>query len=102
LWHKDSFGYVGYAGEKAVTCAAAFPVLGTMYIALVATLPESHGKGYAEAVMRHAIEQAGRAMGSMRMTLHASDVGRPVYRAMGFEPGGRVMLLAPSDGSGGH
>jgi GNAT superfamily N-acetyltransferase len=102
LWHEDSFGYVGYVGEKAVTSAAAFPVCGTMYIALVATVPESHGKGYAEAVMRHAIEQAGRAMGTVRMTLHASDMGRPVYRAMGFEAGARVMLLAPADGSGGH
>jgi GNAT superfamily N-acetyltransferase len=102
LWHADSLGYVGYAGEKAVTSAAAFPVCGTMYIALVATVPESHGKGYAEAVMRHAIEQASRAMGPVRMTLHASDMGRPVYRAMGFEAGARVMLLAPSDASAGH
>jgi len=102
LWHADSFGYVGYSGEKAVTSAAVFPVCGTMYIALVATVPESHGKGYAEAVMRHAIEQASRAMGPARMTLHASDMGRPVYRAMGFEAGARVMLLSPSDASAGH
>ena len=102
LWHADSFGYVGYAGEKAVTSTAAFPVAGTMYIALVATVPEAHGKGYAEAVMRHTIEQAGRTMGPARMTLHASDMGRPVYQAMGFEPGARVMLLAPADASAGH
>jgi GNAT superfamily N-acetyltransferase len=102
LWHADSFGYVGYADEKGVTAAAAFPVRGTMYIAFVATVPESHGKGYAEAVMRHTIEQAGRAMGPARMTLHASDMGRPVYRAMGFEPGARVMLLAPADSAAGH
>jgi GNAT superfamily N-acetyltransferase len=102
LWHADSFGYVGYAGGKAVTSAAAFPVRGTMYIAFVATVPEAHGKGYAEAVMRYAIEQAGRAMGSLRLTLHASDMGRPVYQAMGFEPGARVMLLAPADASAAH
>ena len=102
LWHADSFGYVGYAAEKAVTSAAAFPVAGTMYIAFVATVPEAHGKGYAEAVMRHAIEQAGGTMGPARMTLHASDMGCPVYRAMGFEDGARVMLLAPADASAGH
>jgi len=102
LWHADSFGYVGYAGGKAVTSAAAFPVCGTMYIALVATVPEAHGKGYAEAVMRHAIEQARRAMGLVRMTLHASDMGRPVYRAMGFEAGARVMLIEPREASAGH
>lgn len=102
LWHEDSFGYVGYAGGKPVTSAAAFPVRGTMYIALVATVPEAHGNGYAQAVMRHTIEQAGRAMGPARMTLHASDMGRPVYRAMGFQPGARVMLLAPADAPAGH
>jgi GNAT superfamily N-acetyltransferase len=102
LWHDDSFGFVGYAAGKAVTSAAAFPVRGTMYIALVATLPEAHGKGYAEAVVRHAIKQAGVTMGPARMTLHASEMGRPVYQAMGFEPGARVMLLAPADASAGH
>ena len=102
LWHADSFGYIGYADGKSVTSAAAFPVAGTMYIAFVATVPEAHGKGYAEAVMRHAIEQAGPVMGAARMTLHASDMGRPVYRAMGFEAGARVMLLAPADASARH
>jgi len=102
LWHADSYGYVGYADGKALTSAAAFPVAGTMYIAFVATVPEAHGKGYAESVMRHSIEQAGSAMGALRMTLHASDMGRPVYQAMGFEPGARVMLLAPADPSTGH
>jgi len=96
LWHEDSFGYVGYAGGRPVTSAAAFPVAGTRYIALVATLPDAQGKGYAEAVMRQAIEQARQAMGNSRITLHASDMGRPVYRSMGFESGARVMLLGPA------
>jgi GNAT superfamily N-acetyltransferase len=99
LWHADSFGYVGYAGGRAVTAAATFPVAGTIYVALVATLPETHGKGYAEAVMRHAIEQGRRAMGLTRMTLHASDMGLPLYRAMGFETGARVVLLGGSEGT---
>ena len=95
LWHPDTFGYVGYTAGKAVTCAAVFPVAGTIYVAFVATLPEAHGKGYAEAVMRHAIKQGHRVLGVTRMTLHASDMGRPVYRAMGFQPGARVVLLNP-------
>jgi GNAT superfamily N-acetyltransferase len=95
LWHPDTFGYIGYAAGKAVTCAAVLPVAGTIYVAFVATLPEAHGKGYAEAVVRHAIEQGRRAMGFTRMTLHASDMGRPVYLAMGFDPGPRIVLLTP-------
>ncbi len=95
LWQPDTFGYVGYTAGQAVTCAAVLPVAGTIYVAFVATLPEAHGKGYAETVMRHAIEQGRRALGLNRMTLHASDMGRPVYRAMGFDSGARVVLLTP-------
>ena len=46
----------------------------------------------AEAVMREAIGHAGGG----RITLHASDAGQPLYRAMGFEPGGRMMILGPA------
>ena len=96
LWHADSFGYVGYADGRAVSAAATFPVDGTVYVALVATMPDAHGKGYAETVMRQAISQGRQAMGLSRVTLHASDMGQPLYRSMGFESGGRVALLAPT------
>ena len=48
LWHEDSFGYAGYAEGRAVSAAATFPVDGTAYVALVATMPDAHGKSYAE------------------------------------------------------
>ena len=95
LWHDDSFGFVGYVDGRAVTAAAAFPVAGTVYVAFVATVPDQHGKGYADAVMRHAIEQGQRAMGFSKIALHASDMGRPVYEAMGFASGARVAIVAP-------
>jgi GNAT superfamily N-acetyltransferase len=82
LWQPDTFGYIGYAAGQAITCAAVLPVAGTIYVAFVATLPEAHGKGYAEAVIRHAIEQGRRGLGLTRMTLHASDMGRSLYQAM--------------------
>ena len=43
-----------------------------MYIALVATEPGEHGKGYAEAVMRHAIKQGQAGIGKRRLVPHAS------------------------------
>ncbi len=52
LWHADSAGVVGYQDGRPVTCAASFPAAGTVYVALVATMPDAHGKGYAEAAMR--------------------------------------------------
>jgi hypothetical protein len=95
LWHTDSFGYVGYTNGRAMTSAATLPVAGTLYVAFVATLPECHGKGYAEAVMRHAMLEGWKAMGPIRATLHASDMGHPLYRSMGFESGAKVLLLGP-------
>ncbi len=102
LWREDSYGYVGYADGRAVTAAATFPVAGTVYVALVATMPDAHGNGYADAVMRHAIAQGQQGMGLSRVTLHATDMGQPVYRAMGFEAGSKVVVLVPSNGSAGH
>ena len=96
LWHADSYAYVGYLSGKPVTCAAALPVEGTVYIALVATLPEAQGKGYAETVMRQAVAEGQQAMGTTRTTLHASDMGLPVYRAMGYRPGPRMVFLGPA------
>lgn len=96
LWHADSYGFVGYLDGKPVSCAAAFPVAETVYIALVATLPAGQGKGYAETVMRHAVTHGKQAMGTTRTTLHATDMGLPVYRAMGYTPGPRLVLLGPA------
>jgi ribosomal protein S18 acetylase RimI-like enzyme len=96
LWHADSYAYVGYREGKPVSCAAALPVSGTVYIALVATLPEAQGNGYAETVMRQAVIQGQQAMGTKRTTLHASEMGFPVYRAMGYRTGPRLVLLGPA------
>ena len=93
LWHSDSYAYVGYRDGLPVSCAAALPVDGTVYIALVATLPEEQGKGYAEAVMRRAVTQGQQAMATARTTLHASDMGAPVYRRMGYQSGPRMIIL---------
>ena len=83
--------------------AAAFPVNGTVYIALVATLPEEQGKGYAETVMRQAVAQGQEAMGTKRTTLHASDMGLPVYRRMGYRrPGFRMVYPATHRNKSGY
>ena len=95
LWHPDSYGYVGYVDGKVVSSAAVFPIHAAMYIAWVATVPEMHARGYGEAVLRHAIEQAQAALGKQRLVLHASVMGAPLYRSMGFQTGGKLQLLSP-------
>ena len=95
LWQDDTYGFVGYQDGKAVSSAAVMPVAGTVYVALVATLPEAQRNGYAETVMRHAVAQGQQAMGTRHTTLHATDMGLPVYRAMGYDIGPRLIFLAP-------
>jgi GNAT superfamily N-acetyltransferase len=93
FWHGDSQAYVGYLDGRPVSCAATFPVNGTVYIALVATLPEEQGKGYAETVMRRAVMHGQQSMGTVRTTLHASDMGLPIYLRLGYRPGPRMLIL---------
>ncbi|HRE43945.1 MAG TPA: GNAT family N-acetyltransferase [Terricaulis sp.] len=95
LWAPDSLGFVGYVDGRPVSATGVFPVGGTVYVAMVATAPDVQGKGYAEAVMRHAVIEGQKAMGVKRTTLHATDAGRPVYAAMGYASGPRMLLLAP-------
>jgi hypothetical protein len=96
LWQDDSLAFVGYANGKPVSSSAALPVMGTVYIALVATSPGEQGKGYAETVMRRAVVEGQQAMGVKRTTLHATDAGKPVYAAMGYGAGARLVLTGPA------
>ena len=88
---KPSFwdGHVpalGRVGGKPVASAGVFMVDGIRYVALVATMPDQQRRGYAEAVMRHALDVAAASYGEKPTFLHATDAGRPVYARMGYEP----------------
>lgn len=90
LWNSDTIGVTGSIAGQAVTAAAIFPVAGTAYAAFVATLPAHQGKGYAEAALRHAIAHAD----TKRITMHATELGSPIYLRMGFTPGEKTVLLS--------
>ena len=83
-WTEEHFGFVGYVDDRPVATATALFLDGLLYVALVATLPEYRRRGYAEAVMRKALTEASRAHGVERTVLHASEMGFPVYRDMGY------------------
>ena len=97
IWKEDTEGWVGYLDGRAVTSSAAFPVNGTVYIGFVATLPDAHGKGLAEAVMRRSIEEGRKSFGFERTTLHASEAGVKLYEAMGYERNSRFHWLAQAE-----
>ena len=46
--------------------------------------------------MREAIRKAIAAFGARRLWLHATDMGRPVYAAMGFETGSTLLAYTLS------
>ncbi|MDX2269981.1 MAG: GNAT family N-acetyltransferase [Bryobacter sp.] len=79
------FGYLAYDGEVPVSTAEVVELDGWLYVAAVATAPGQQRKGYAEAVMRYALEQASQALGITRTALDASEMGAPVYAAMGYK-----------------
>ncbi len=86
LWKDTYFAYMGYEGGRPVSGASAVINDGIVFLALVATRPEAQRKGYAEAVVRHALQAAYEASGLTRSILHASDAGFPVYRRLGYQP----------------
>ena len=58
VW-DDFASYVGYVDGEPVSTTAVVTGAGVLGVYNVATLPGHQRKGYGEAVMRHAIDQAG-------------------------------------------
>ncbi len=81
---KDQFPVVGVVDGNPVSSATVLMVDGHRYVALVATDPSQHRRGFADAAMRRALENAASAHGQAPTVLHATDAGRPVYERMGY------------------
>jgi GNAT superfamily N-acetyltransferase len=60
-------------------------------VVLVATLPEARGRGLAAACMRSCLRRA-RDRGATTTTLEATQLGRPVYRGMGYRELGALGM----------
>jgi ribosomal protein S18 acetylase RimI-like enzyme len=75
---------LGLVDGKPAASAAVMMVDGHRYVAMVATDPAQQRRGFAEATMRSALEEAGKVHGERPTVLHATDAGRPVYERMGY------------------
>jgi ribosomal protein S18 acetylase RimI-like enzyme len=91
------FAYLAYAGGTPVSTASVIEVDGWLYVALVATHPAHRQRGYAEAVMRHALAESSRALQIDRTSLDATAMGAPIYARMGYQHTGESwgMWVAP-------
>lgn len=90
VWHGSVYGYVGLMDGEHVSTALAILLDGRLYVACVATMPEHQRRGYADAVIRHALAEAASETGVTRSILHASDAGLSVYQRMGYRAVGHA------------
>jgi ribosomal protein S18 acetylase RimI-like enzyme len=93
-WQTPLDIWLGYRDGQAVTSAAVIPAAGGLGIYSVATLPAWRGRGYAEAVMRHAVEDQ-RAKGvAGPLVLQSSPAGLDLYRKLGFRRVTRYFVFS--------
>jgi ribosomal protein S18 acetylase RimI-like enzyme len=83
---KRAFGgpmrfFVGYEGDRPISCAMACIGERELGIYAVATLPDRRGKGYGGAMTLAALAAAPH----LPAVLEASDFGQPIYRRLGFQ-----------------
>jgi ribosomal protein S18 acetylase RimI-like enzyme len=95
LWNTAEFaGYVGYLSGYAVCTAATMLAGGAVGVYGVATLPAHRRKGYGEAIVRHAIEEASGRSGISRTVLESSAAGFRLYERMGYRTVTRYAAYA--------
>jgi GNAT superfamily N-acetyltransferase len=83
---------VGSVDATPVACALVAVSGSTAGIYNVATPPEHRRRGYGAAVTWAAIKE-GERLGCDHAALQASELGAPVYRAMGFVDVGQYVQL---------
>ena len=91
VWSGGLTGWVGYRGEVAVTSAATLATAAAVGVYAVGTPSPHRRKGYAEAVMRHAL---GEADGTQPSVLESSEAGLLLYRALGYRTVTRYAVFA--------
>ena len=89
-----SYGYIAYLDGVPVSTATTLVDDDCLNSICVATPVKHRGKGYAEAVLRHSVNEAKKASGRSHFVLHASDAGYPIYKRMGYEPEVSMMIWA--------
>jgi len=94
VWFREVFdsqcvwdrfmSYVGYVDGEPVCTTAVIEGGGALGVYNVATLPQHQCRGYGEAVMRHALADAGRITGIERTILQSTPAGLRLYQRMGY------------------
>lgn len=92
LWQGPMAGWVGYVRSQPVTTACIVPGGEALGLYAVATHPRHQRKGYAEALMRHAIAEAAAATGYRTLVLQSTTAGYRLYVRLGFRQSARFAV----------
>jgi len=84
IWKNGFTGYVGYADGQPVSTAATVIAAGAVGVYNVATVPDRQGRGFGEAIMRHALGRARDQFGIERTILQSTPQGLRLYQRMGY------------------
>lgn len=84
--------WVGYRDGEPVATAATIVHEGVIGLYNVATAAAHRHRGYAEAITRHAVDEATRQSGSTRVVLQATSGGLHLYQRIGFQPVTRILV----------
>ncbi len=93
-WQDDFAGWLGYLDDLPVSSTATVVTGSIVGVYAVGTLPTQQRHGYAEAVMRHALDEVRRATGIERSVLQSSEAGYNLYLQMGYRPVVRYAVFA--------
>jgi GNAT superfamily N-acetyltransferase len=85
--------WLGWLDGEAVAASALFVAYGIAGVQNVVTVPEARGRGIGKAMTAHVIAEGSRR-GLEVAALGSSDMGYPVYRALGFRDVGRLRSWA--------
>ena len=98
FWRDHAYGFVAYKGDQPMATATAIVNGDCLLLFLVATAADQRRNGYADAVVRRALNAAHQATGIRRTVLHATEMGAPVYLRMGYHATGRFVGYLPQAG----
>jgi GNAT superfamily N-acetyltransferase len=86
LWKPPMSGWVGYHEGRPVTLASVVVAAGAAGVYSVGTLSEFQRRGFAETIVRHALERSRGAVGSEVTILQSTSQGMKLYSQMGYKP----------------
>lgn len=93
VW-EDFAGYVGYFEDEPVSTTAIVMGGDAIGVYNVATMPMHQRRGFGEATMRHALEDARQRYGAERIVLQSTVAGYKLYQRMGFRTVTSVAVYA--------